>query len=45
MLGTTAELSFGNNELVVASLRFQVREYNGQMYQDIVVADIDSVKK
>ena len=31
MLGTTAELSFGNNELVVASLRFQVREYNGQM--------------
>lgn len=45
MLGTTAELSFGNHELVVASLRFQVREYNGQMYQDIVVADIDSVKK
>ena len=45
MLGPTAELSFGNHELVVASLRVQVREYNGQMYQDIVVADIDSVKK
>lgn len=45
MLGTTAELSFGNHELVVASLRFTVRKYNGQMYQDIVVQDIDSVKK
>ena len=45
MLGTTAELSFGNHELVVASLRFTVREYNGQMYQDIIVQDIDSVKK
>lgn len=45
MLGTTAELSFDNHELVVASLRFTVREYNGQMYQDIVVQDIDSVKK
>ena len=45
MLGTTAELSFANHELVVASLRFTVREYNGQMYQDIIVQDIDSVKK
>ena len=45
MLGTTAELSFANHELVVASLRFQVREYNGQMCQDIVIQDIDSVKK
>ena len=45
LLGTFAECNFHKDELVYAVLRFTAREYNGQMYQDIVVADIDSVKK
>jgi hypothetical protein len=28
------------DDLVVASLRFSTREYNGQTYQDIVVTEI-----
>mgnify|MGYP007111762501 CR=1 FL=1 len=40
MLGNTAQCRFYAGELVVAALRFTTREYNGQVYQDIVVADI-----
>ena len=44
MLGNTAQCRFYKDDLVMASLRFTTREYNGQMYQDIVVNDICKVK-
>ena len=40
MLGNTAQCRFYEGELVAAVLRFSTREYNGQVYQDIVVNDI-----
>ena len=40
MLGKDATLRFYEGDVVYASLRFTVREYNGQNYQDIVVNDI-----
>ena len=45
MLGNTAQCRFYENELVVASLRFTHREYNGQVYQDIIVNDIVKINK
>ena len=44
MLGNTAQCRFYKDDLVMASLRFTTREYNGQVYQDIVVNDICKVK-
>ena len=44
MLGNLAQCRFYAGELVVAALRFTTREYNGQVYQDIVVADIIKIK-
>ena len=40
ILGEQAKIRFIKNDLVVASLRFSTREYNGQVYQDIVVSEI-----
>ena len=40
MLGDLACCKFYPGELVYAVLRFQVREYNGQMFQDILVTDL-----
>ena len=40
MLGEQANMRFVKDELVAAALRFSTREYNGQMYQDIVVNEI-----
>ena len=40
ILGEQARTRFELNDLVVASLRFSTREYNGQTYQDIVVSEI-----
>ena len=40
MLGEQAKTRFAKDELVAASLRFSTREYNGQVYQDIVVNEI-----
>ena len=40
ILGDQAQTRFMKNDLVVASLRFSTREYNGQVYQDIVVNEI-----
>ena len=45
MLGKDATLQFYAGDLVFASLRFTVREYNGQNYQDIVVSDIVKINK
>ena len=40
ILGDQAKIRFMKNDLVVAALRFSTREYNGQVYQDIVVSEI-----
>lgn len=40
MLGNVATCKFYLSEMVVASLRFSVREYNGQVFQEILVTDI-----
>ena len=40
VLGEQANICFMRDDLVVASLRFSTREYNGQTYQDIVVTEI-----
>lgn len=40
LLGNPAQCRFAEGDVVVASLRFQVREVNGNCYQDVVVNDI-----
>ena len=45
ILGEQANMRFANDELVVASLRFSTREYNGQVYQDIVVNEIIKINQ
>ena len=40
ILGEQAKIRFAKDDLVVAALRFSTREYNGQVYQDIVVSEI-----
>ena len=45
MLGNVAQCRFTPGDLVVAALRFSTREYNGAVYQDILVTDIESVKR
>lgn len=44
MLGNLAQLKFYPGELVVATLRFQAREYNGQVFQDILLTDVNKMK-
>ena len=39
-LGNTATLEFSEGELVFVTMRFQVREYNGQNYMDIVATEL-----
>ena len=45
MFGEQARGRFTPGELVAASLRFSTREYNGQMYQDVVVNEIVKLNK
>ena len=45
ILGEQANMRFVKNELVVASLRFSTREYNGQIFQDIVVNEIIKINQ
>lgn len=40
MLGTLATCRFYAGDLVYAVLRFQTREYNGQVFQDILAQDV-----
>lgn len=40
LLGQNAQLRFCANDLVAAKLRFQTHEYQGQVFQDILVQDI-----
>ena len=44
MFGNTALCKWTPGEIVFASLRFEVREHNGNSYQDIVVNEIISLK-
>ena len=44
ILGEQAKMRFSKDDLVVAALRFSTREYNGQVYQDIVVNEILKIK-
>ncbi len=39
-LAEQAEKEFKTGDLVFATMRFQSREYNGQVYQDIVATEI-----
>ena len=43
MLGNVAQCRFTPGDLVVAALRFSTREYNGAVYQDILVTDIEKL--
>ena len=45
IFGEQANMHFVKNELVVASLRFSTREYNGQIFQDIVVNEIIKINQ
>ena len=44
MFGNTALCKWTPGEIVFANLRFEVREHNGNNYQDIVVNEIISVR-
>lgn len=45
VLGELANIRFAKDDLVVAALRFSTKEYNGQVYQDIVVTEIIKINK
>ena len=45
LLGNLANCVFYEGDLVVASLRFQVHEVNGNCYQEIVANDVVSINK
>ena len=43
MFGNLSQCKFYDGDLVVASLRFQVHEVNGSVYQEVVVNDIAKI--
>lgn len=45
MLGNMAQCKFAPGTLVAVTLRFMAHEYNGQVYQDILVTDIEKLGK
>ena len=45
MFGNLSQCRFSEGDLVVASLRFQVHEVNGSVYQEIVVNDVVNLSK
>ena len=40
LFGNLAQCFFNPNEIVLATLRFSAREYQGQWYQDVTITDI-----
>lgn len=44
MLGNLAQCRFYQIDIVFASLRFSHREYNQQLYQDVIAQDIVKLK-
>ena len=45
VFGNLAQCKFSEGDLVVASLRFQVHEVNGSVYQEIIVNDVVNLSK
>ena len=45
MFGNLAQCKFYEGDLVVASLRFQVHEVNGAVYQEVVTNDVVKINK
>ena len=45
LFGNLAQCRFAEGELVVASLRFQVHEVNGAVYQEVVANDVVKINK
>ena len=45
MFGNLALCKFNEGDLVAASLRFQVHEVNGSVYQEVVVNDVVKLNK
>lgn len=43
-LGNLATIEFAEGEMVIANLRFQTREYNGQAFMDIIANEICKIK-
>ena len=39
-LGNLATIQFDEGDIVIATLRFQSREYNGQVFMDVVVTEL-----
>ena len=44
MFSNLAQCRFAEGDLVAASLRFQVHEVNGAIYQEVIVNDLVSLK-
>ena len=45
MFGNLAQCKFFEGDLVVASLRFQVHEVNGAVYQEVIANDVVKLSK
>ncbi len=45
LFGNLAKCVFNEGDLVVASLRFQIHEVNGQQYQDVVAKELIKLSK
>ena len=45
VLGNAASLVWQEGDLAAVTLRFQTREYNEQVFQDVTVTDIYPLKK
>ena len=45
VFGNLAQCRFYENDLVVASLRFQVHEVNGTVYQEVIANDVVKINK
>ena len=45
VLGNAAQLQFYEDDVVLVTLRFQTREYNGQAFQDITATEIVKLNK
>ena len=40
VLGNMATLQYNEGDIVIATLRFQAREYNGQMFMDVIATEL-----
>ena len=40
VLGNLASIQFNEGDIVIATLRFQSREYNGQAFMDVIATEL-----